>query len=101
MRNTRTCSGTTHYRDGFKVFLGDVLQGRTFSPWVIGKDYDFEYRLTWIKANSDYSEFYTICPLFGHELVGKTLDEAMNKIDLIHAEEIYHEAASKFSEDIK
>lgn len=79
----RTSSGTTNMR-GFKVFLGDVIQGRVFSPWKIGEHYDFEYRLEWLKANAEYTEFYHMCPLNGPEFAGETLDEAISYLDKIH-----------------
>lgn len=84
-------SGTTDYRDGFKVFMGDVLQGRVFTPWTPGKDFDFEYRLTWIKSDSEYENFYEMCPLNGPTWIGNTIAEAMDQIDKNHEEEFQAE----------
>lgn len=72
---------------GFKIFIGDCIHGRVFAPYTIGVDYDFEYRLCHIKADINYTSFYYMCPLFGPEFAGNTIDQACDYLDNMHEED--------------
>lgn len=72
---------------GAPIDLGNVLEGRKPIRYVVGYHYDFIYRLTPIKATSDYSSFYIMCPLRGPVRAGKTLKSAIRRIDREHAAE--------------
>ncbi len=71
---------------GKPIDLGNIF-GRKIPRYVVGRDYDWTYRLCAIKALSDYSAFYLMCPLRGPTFAGDTLKAAVEYIDLEHAAE--------------
>jgi len=72
---------------GAPIDCGNCLTGFQMPVYVQGRDFDFIYRQTQIKAVSDYSAFYIMCPLEGPVYAGATLTEAARKIDADHAAE--------------
>lgn len=69
------------------IDLGDCIRGRKLPRYLVGQDYDWTYRLCWIKATADYSAFYWMCELQGPILAGPTLKAAIEFIDAEHAKE--------------
>lgn len=79
--------------------IGNVITGPKMYQYEVGKQYDWIYRLCHIKAISDYSEFYWMCPLLGPTLVGKTLEEAVAYIEQEHLNEGCKPAGHAFDEE--
>lgn len=76
--------------------IGNIFTGFQNPKYEIGKQYDFEYRLCHIKANSDYSEYYWVLPWGEIEYLGDSLLKACIKLDEIHqAEQEYDEEIEK------
>jgi hypothetical protein len=72
---------------GKPIDLGDCLRGRRLPRYVVGRDYDWTYRLEHIKAVSNYSAFYWMSVLEGPVHIGSTLKEAIETLDRMHADE--------------
>lgn len=81
------------------IDLGNIITGAKLKPYLIGYNYDWIYRLCDIKANTDYSEFYLMCPMRGPTKIGTTLQEAVDFIEQEHINEGCNSIDSEFTAD--
>lgn len=81
------------------IDLGNILTGAKLKPYLVGYNYDWTYRLCDIKANSDYSEFYLMCPLRGPTPIGNSLKEAIEFIEQEHINEGCRDIDDNYGDD--